>query len=355
MAKRELLQMCQTYNPKKHGIAGWWVSPKYDGECAYWDGGITRGMLKSEVPWANTDKDDRYRATQYATSLWSRYGHAIHALPEWLDTLPLVPLHGELWLRRGIGGRSELMSITKRLEPTYKWFNILFMVHSMPMYHEVFCDSEINITNYKKTFNGIIPWIEKKTGFPTFEEHLKYRTMYHRLKSYCDPSARINLRTVHQEPLPHQTSKAEERLYQRFDEEISLGGEGLIIRNPESMWTPTRSSNILKMKECNDMEGTVVGCTTGVGKLTGMMGALILKLDSGVQFELSGFTDAERKLKTLPSEVVRPELWARDYPGKKCPSFIQPAQFLHGTRVTFRYRDLSADGVPQEARYWRIR
>ena len=41
---REFVQLAQVYDPKKHGIAGWFVSEKLDGMRCLWDGGITRGL-----------------------------------------------------------------------------------------------------------------------------------------------------------------------------------------------------------------------------------------------------------------------------------------------------------------------
>jgi len=70
MPNREFLMLAQVYDPKKHAIGGWRVSEKKDGERCWWDGGITRGIPKSRVPWANTKKDARYRTAPIATGLW---------------------------------------------------------------------------------------------------------------------------------------------------------------------------------------------------------------------------------------------------------------------------------------------
>jgi hypothetical protein len=60
MAKREFLQLAHKLDAKKHGIGGWLYSEKLDGERCFWDGGVSTGLAKSEIPWANTNKDERY-------------------------------------------------------------------------------------------------------------------------------------------------------------------------------------------------------------------------------------------------------------------------------------------------------
>jgi hypothetical protein len=49
--------------------------------------------------------------------------------------------------------------------------------------------------------------------------------------------------------------------------------------------------------------------------------------------------------------------WSRgfaiDNPGEDMPAAVHSANFNIGQRVTFKYRELSVDGVPKEARYYR--
>src|SRR5690606_38659901 len=121
----EFLMLAHTYDASKHMITGWMASEKLDGNRCMWDGGITRGMKKFNVPWANTDKDDRYVKQQYATGLWSRYGNVIHAPDEWLDQLPKILLDGEL----DCGNRQTLVSIIKKLNPDpEEWKRVKFKV-----------------------------------------------------------------------------------------------------------------------------------------------------------------------------------------------------------------------------------
>ena len=53
MARREFLQLADHYDPRKHDVAGWFVSEKLDGTRCFWDGGLTRGLPTEQVPWAS--------------------------------------------------------------------------------------------------------------------------------------------------------------------------------------------------------------------------------------------------------------------------------------------------------------
>lgn len=348
MAKREKVQLAHKYDPKKHFISGWYISEKLDGMRCYWDGGITRGMDKSDVPWANTAKDDRYVSTQISTGLWSRLGNVIHAPDWWLDKLPKCPLDGELYINRETF-RQDLMKRIKRLAPRdFDWEPVKLMAFSLPSYEKMFPDS-MEFIREKLRFNGEMDFIPS--------DKLNARQEYFLLKKHVgeNPIAKV----VEQTELPLNGKLAPEKLKQFSDKVIALGAEGVMLRDPNKPYECCRSYNLLKHKPFDDMEGTVAGYITGRetdkgSKLLGLMGALILTLDDGTRLELSGFTDAERKLDGFHhGSATRAESWARANPETECPIWIDAVHFGRGDRVTFKYRGLSADGVPQEARYWR--
>ena len=136
MAKRQLLMLAHTLKPK-HGIAGYMVSEKWDGIRVFSEP-VTRGMLKSEVPWANTDKDSRYLIAPRSTGLWTRYGNVIQA-PDWfLDQLPNMLLDGEFITGRN--DRQNLMSIVKALEPGCGWEEVQYLVFDSPPPEIIFAD-----------------------------------------------------------------------------------------------------------------------------------------------------------------------------------------------------------------------
>jgi DNA ligase-1 len=99
----------------------------------------------------------------------------------------------------------------------------------------------------------------------------------------------------------------------------ALGGEGLMLRKPASSYEVGRSSSLLKVKTFHDAEARVIGHAPGTGKHAGRLGALVCELAGGVTFNVgTGFSDQERE---SPPSI--------------------------GAIITFRYQELSNDGVPR--------
>lgn len=116
-------------------------------------------------------------------------------------------------------------------------------------------------------------------------------------------------------------------LQARLDAVVAGGGEGLMLHRADAPYVTGRSDALLKLKPRLDAEATVLAHLPGRGRLAGMMGALQVETAGGVRFQLgTGFSDAER----------------RDPP---------PV----GSQVTFVYRELTRDGVPRFASFWRRR
>jgi DNA ligase 1 len=61
----------------------------------------------------------------------------------------------------------------------------------------------------------------------------------------------------------------------------TLGGEGLMLRKPGSMYEGNRSSTLLKVKTFYDAEAVVTGYAEGKGRNKGVTGALKCKMESG--------------------------------------------------------------------------
>ncbi len=376
MAKSQFLMMAYVYNKHKDGVGGYLWSEKIDGRRVFWDGGITRGMFKDDVPWANLDKDGRYVDRQIATGLWSRYGNVIHA-PDWfLDKLPKMLLDGELWIGRGDGLRQELNSIITNQSGMSDWRPVHYHVFGSPPISQVFKDRVVDVTNYYKWFKGFVPWVESRAGdFVYKAPHTsRWEANYEMIGKFVykpvewtDTGRPVVVRHP-QHRLPYSTRKCIEFIEDKVARITDEGGEGMVLRHPNSLWIPERSHDMLKVKKLSDMEGRVIGYTTGRrtdkgSKLLGMMGALILQIETKkgkrVRLEISGFTEAERNIgvregfdENKIEDVVG---WACDHPGEELPDFFEACEFPRGTKVTFRYRGLSKDGIPQEARYWRKR
>lgn len=353
MAKREFLQLCQSFDSKKHHIAGWYMSEKLDGMRCYWDGGITRGLKSSEVPFSNTTKDGRYVNTLLATGLWSRYGKPIQA-PDWfLDQLPALPLDGELYM--GIGRFQETMSTVKQLEPDNRWSAITYKVIDAPAYSVMFEDGKINVPNFKKDIKGVLPWVMKRLRGNEFVQPKDFESTYRYL---CALVKRTENMEVHMQlRLPFTTGEARQHLDEYLNAVLYRGGEGIVLRNPIMPWRPERTHHSLKYKPYTDSEGTVAGYVWGRetdkgSKLLGLMGAMIINWN-GVMFELSGFTDEERILAVNGTNYIAAQEVGKKNPGKIVGKGIWNPKFPIGSKVTFKYRELTDDKKPKEARFLR--
>lgn len=105
------------------------------------------------------------------------------------------------------------------------------------------------------------------------------------------------------------------------------GGEGVILRRSDSPYVSKRSGDFLKVKSFLDAEAMVIGYKEGKGKYSGMVGSLEVQSADGVKFFVgSGLTDAMRK---DPPKI--------------------------GTIITYKYRGVTANGVPRHATFFRIR
>jgi DNA ligase-1 len=353
--------LAHNFDAAKHGIAGWFASEKLDGNRAVWIPG-TRGMLKEIIPFANVAKDERYKEEQISSGLWSRYGNVIHAPDWWLDKLPMIPLDGELFTRRGTGGRQELSSIIKKLKPDdVAWQKVKFMCFDMPSIDVILGNRSIKVPNFEKHLHKCIEWyisLDVKLTYAP-KPGTRFESTYFLLQKHLTGDVAI----AHKQfQLAFQTGTAVSQLEAMIHEVSENDGEGIILREPASCWETERSWKLLKAKKLNDDEGIVKGYITGRetdkgSKLLGMMGALVLDY-GGKRLELSGFNDEERKLDYIrgyckAEAPLLPFEWASQNPGAEVPSWINNPLFPRGTRVTFKFRGVTADGIPQEARFWR--
>lgn len=370
MAKRQFCQLAHVYNPKKHSVPGQFISEKLDGQRAIWDGGVSRGLWKDEVPYANTYKDERFKERQKATGLWSRYGNVIHA-PDWfLNNLPRTILDIELYAGRG--QFQFVQSVVRDLIPGVGWKQIDAVILDAPPPQAWLADGIINERNCKVTFKDCHLWwghhikihdMWVTQSNSTFEQRLNL------LRSYFGPEGATkpaNVRLHKQVELPF--GPVDDVINRTLDEIVDGGGEGLVIKRRNALYTCDRSWDVLKVKPHNDAEATVVGYYWGEeadntrsvsgsaeGKYLGKMGSLLVEFQ-GKQFKLSGFTDQERMVEycTFSMDHKAPA-YMRQVPGQLFPADIHAPHFPRGSQVTFKYRELSDDGIPKEARYLRTR
>ena len=116
-------------------------------------------------------------------------------------------------------------------------------------------------------------------------------------------------------------------LQKKLHDTVRNGGEGLMLHRDDAVYETGRSSALLKVTPWLDAEASVVAHLPGKGKYVGMLGALRMELPDGRRFSLgSGLTDALRR---------------------------NPPPL--GTLITYRYRELTKNGMPRFPRYLRVR
>jgi DNA ligase 1 len=156
---------------------------------------------------------------------------------------------------------------------------------------------------------------ELPSGTGTFTERAA------QLRALVQRSAWPQLQAVTQEVVSNRAD-----LQRRLDQIMARGGEGLVLHLASSAVTSGRSEVLLKMKPHQDTEATVIGHRAGQGKYAGQVGALQMQTPQGQRFYLgSGLSDDDRR--------------------------NPPAL---GTVVTYRYRELTPQGVPRFATFLRV-
>lgn len=362
--RREFLQLAKVYDPtakRPTDVSGWYVSEKLDGTRCFWDGGLTRGLPTASVPWASvihpkkgTRKD---KIKPVSTGLWSRYGNPIIAPDWWLNQLPCCFLDGELWAGRGNFQLNR--SIVAGDTPDPRFDQVVFAVYSSPPLEQVFGSGEIKNTNFVSTFDlqAIQQWLWQNaqpvgTDFQTLDPGSTFEQELQFLNAALDNGSESIAYLHNQIRLPDNITDAMLLIDKQLDATLERGGEGVIIRNPKALWTPKRVGDVLKYKPFSDDEGIVTGFTSGRetdkgSKLLGMIGSLILNY-KGQRLELAGLTNEERMFATPAMSE-----YAAEHPDQNMPADFAGKHFKVGQTVTFKYRELSDDGVPKEARFWR--
>ena len=107
----------------------------------------------------------------------------------------------------------------------------------------------------------------------------------------------------------------------------ALGGEGLMLRQPGSLYEAGRSHTLLKVKRFHDAEARVVGHQPGAGRHKGRLGALLVELANGSRFAVG--TGLHRRPAREPAAI--------------------------GSQITFRYQELTDGGVPRFPSFVRMR
>lgn len=275
---------------------GWYISEKYDGIRAIWDGEkfISRGQ----------------KVFTY--------------VPEYFKELmpPGIALDGEMWISRNnfkevsristlkIGSSRNKKQIDAIWKGSSDSTSVKYMVYDIPNSTQPF---EVRMKLLEQIVND-------------------------RKQVWQDVLENIN-----ECPIKFTSQTKIENMKQLIDTYKLLtaqGAEGVMLRAPNSPYETKRSKYLLKYKIKDDAEAIVRGYTMGTGKYKGLLGSLDCELildqkPSGVMFNIgTGFTDKDRT----------------EYNNSKSSLYIPI-----GSIVSFSYMELSEDSVPRHPVYRGIR
>jgi DNA ligase-1 len=228
--------------------------------------------------WWISEKLDGVRAYWDGEKFISRLGNIYHA-PEWFKlAMPQgVKLDGELFAGRK--KFDETVGAVKKLHADDKeWKRITYQV--------------FDILDFPEPFEKRLEYLAKldmlgNDGYWSILEQIKCKSL--------------------------------EDMLERLSAVEAMGGEGLMLRQPNSMYEAGRSRTLLKVKTFKDAEATVTAHEPGKGKHEGRMGALLCEMPDGTIFKVgTGFTDKQRE---------------------NPPSI--------GSKITYKYQELTKAGVPR--------
>lgn len=232
-----------------------------------------------------SEKLDGVRARWDGLRLLTRGGHAIVA-PAWFTAgWPQRPLDGELW--SGRGRFEETVGTLRQQAPDERaWQPIRFMVFDLPDHGGRFSHRLTAIEELVREVNQ--PWLEA---------------------------------------IQQRRGTTHAALMRQLDQVVREGGEGLMLHRAEALYRAQRSDDLLKVKTHEDAEARVIGHEAGRGRLTGVVGALLVQTPDGRRFRLgSGLSDA---LRHQPPPV--------------------------GSWITYRFRGTHDSGLPRFASFVRLR
>lgn len=243
--------------------------------------------------WILSEKLDGVRAIWTGSELVTRTGKPIAAPSSLRDLLPAgIALDGELWMGRGrfqdVAGIVRTLAADEAL-----WAPVRFAVFDTP---------------------GIPGAVHKRLGVAVQAVGAAALAL-----AGDPPPDRIF--TLEQVPCTGRRD-----LEQRLRAVEKSGGEGLMLRHPDSFYVGGRSSSLLKLKRGQSDEGRVIGHEGGRGRLEGLLGTLLLRWRGRII-----------KLGT----------------GIPCSLRISPPPL--GALVSFSFEGLTASGLPRSASFLTLR
>ena len=234
-------------------------------------------------------------------------GFSRQCLDEFLD--------GELF-----AGRENFqdMGVVRKKNPEdEEWLPIKYVVYDLPEDSGKFEDRVVKLKKIVEKATKV--WNKKKKDYP---------------EPFCDISCPL----VFTDQIKITSLEHLDKIYKDV---LSKGGEGVMIKDPVSLYEDKRSDYMLKYKPCFDAEAVIVDYKDGNGKYSNMLGAFICKplINYGNYSVIDENEDHEFCVSGMDDEVRGNYLETHS----------------EGTVITYEYSGMTDTGKPRFARYLRVR
>lgn len=235
------------------------------------------------VGWVMSEKRDGIRGFWDGQQLLTRGGKTLNPPAWFVADYPPFAIDGELWSKRG--DFEQLVSIVRTEKPDDRWHSVTHQIFEVP-----------------EQSGGLLQRLSV-------------------LDNYLAKHRNTPIRIIKQIPITKQT-----QVNDFLRAVVAQGGEGIVLRNPDTPYQTGRLSSALKVKQYSDAECIVQEILVGKGKYKNKMGSILCQMNNGKRIKIgSGFSDKERE---NPPDI--------------------------GTEITFKYYGLSKKGVPKYPVYLRI-
>jgi len=217
--------LAHKYNPDKADYPAY-IQPKLDG---------VRCVFTKDGAYSRTGKE------------FKNVNHLKQALKPFFAKNPTAILDGELYNHGLKDDFEKIISLVRKTKPTEEHREqaaelIQYHVYDVANFSHAIYSTRVLILSSMLNYNHIIQPVETKVVLD-YDEAVKQHNKY-----------------------------------------LKLGYEGSIYRSTDGKYKNTRSWDLMKFKDFEDSEATIVGYELGKGKRQGTLGKFIMQDDEGVQF-----------------------------------------------------------------------
>jgi DNA polymerase/3'-5' exonuclease PolX len=235
------------------------------------------------VGWRTSEKYDGYRARLMGgeeEKVFLSRAQKLFNAPDWYkQAMPNENLDGELWVGRE---NFQMMGVVRKKVPVpEEWKHVKYVVYDLPDLKKPFSERLKALRNIVK---------ENKERWDKFKMSLPEEFQ-------IECPLRMAQQTV---------IESEDHMNTIYKGIIEKGGEGIMIKDPDSFYEDKRSNYMLKVKPSFDEEAIIVDYKLGKGKYKGILGGFICRplinmdtyhlidKDENHEFSLSGMDDGVR-------------------------------------------------------------